>query len=183
VYIFPLIFRCWFRFMVFNATFNKILVTLVYRGNQFYWWRKPEYLEKTTWQTLSHNAVSNTGRHVFCSEWTFHHISHLRVRLQCDIALKNPFSQKQSTIYSIYIIICTVSCTKNYHTYFWHVWKYEIKIVYQCNRCVVYQTVLIQAVENFYFSVLEWFITKKDKLRHVLRPRVSFWSAPLLELR
>jgi len=28
--------------MVFNATFNNISVTNVYRGSQFYWWRKPE---------------------------------------------------------------------------------------------------------------------------------------------
>ena len=33
------------RIMVFNATFNKIQL---YRGGQFYWWRKPDYLEKTT---------------------------------------------------------------------------------------------------------------------------------------
>ena len=31
--------------MVFNATFNNIQL---YRGSQFYWWRKPEYPEKTT---------------------------------------------------------------------------------------------------------------------------------------
>jgi hypothetical protein len=31
--------------MVLNATFNNISV---YRGSQFYWWRKPEYPEKTT---------------------------------------------------------------------------------------------------------------------------------------
>jgi len=31
--------------MVFNATFNNIHL---YRGGQFYWWRNPEYLEKTT---------------------------------------------------------------------------------------------------------------------------------------
>jgi len=31
--------------MVFNATFNNISV---YRGGQFYLWRKPEYPEKTT---------------------------------------------------------------------------------------------------------------------------------------
>ena len=33
--------------MMFNATFNNITVT-VYRGGQFYWWRKAEYREKTT---------------------------------------------------------------------------------------------------------------------------------------
>ena len=31
--------------MVFNASFNNMLL---YHGGQFYWWRKLEYLEKTT---------------------------------------------------------------------------------------------------------------------------------------
>ena len=38
----------------------------LYRGVQFYWWRKPEYSEKTTashLQTLSHNVVSRTAHH------------------------------------------------------------------------------------------------------------------------
>ena len=36
------------RDMVFNAIFNNISITCVYRGGQFYWWRKLEYPEKTT---------------------------------------------------------------------------------------------------------------------------------------
>ena len=38
----------------------------LYHGVQFYWWRKPEYSEKTTAshrQTLSHNVVSRTAHH------------------------------------------------------------------------------------------------------------------------
>jgi hypothetical protein len=35
-----------FRVMVFNAAFNNISA-IVWRSNK-YWWRKPEYLEKTT---------------------------------------------------------------------------------------------------------------------------------------
>jgi len=33
----------WFRFMVFNTTFNNISI---YRGGQCYWWRRPAYREK-----------------------------------------------------------------------------------------------------------------------------------------
>ena len=49
--------------MVYNATFNNILVISRW---SFYLWRKSEYPEKTTdraashWQTLSHNVVSST---------------------------------------------------------------------------------------------------------------------------
>ena len=32
----------------FGLWFNNISVISVYRGGQFYWWRKPEYLVKTT---------------------------------------------------------------------------------------------------------------------------------------
>jgi len=36
-----------YLFIVFNATFNNISVT-IYRGSQFYWWRKLQFLEKIT---------------------------------------------------------------------------------------------------------------------------------------
>jgi len=54
--------------MVFKAIFTIFQFEL-YRGVQFYLWRKPEYPEKTTnpaashCQTLSHNIVSSTSRH------------------------------------------------------------------------------------------------------------------------
>jgi hypothetical protein len=47
--------------LVFNTTFHKFQL---YRGGQFYWWRKTECTEKTTdlpqvtYQILSHNVVS-----------------------------------------------------------------------------------------------------------------------------
>jgi hypothetical protein len=37
--------------IVVNPTYNDVVVTVVivcYRRSQFYWWRKPEYPEKTT---------------------------------------------------------------------------------------------------------------------------------------
>jgi hypothetical protein len=39
----------------------------LYRGGQFYWWRKAEKTRPASshWQTLSHNVVLSTPRH----EW------------------------------------------------------------------------------------------------------------------
>ena len=45
--------------MVFNDIFNNNCA--IYRGSQFYWWRKSEYPEKTLSQVsdkLYHNVVS-----------------------------------------------------------------------------------------------------------------------------
>jgi len=51
--------------------------------------------------------VKHTIIDTFCSKWTSYRISHIRIRLWCDIATKNPFSQNKSTI--VYI-----STTKMY---------------------------------------------------------------------
>ena len=39
---------------------------------------------------------------VFCSKWTSHCISQLRVRLRCNISLRNPFTQSKSAVVYMY---------------------------------------------------------------------------------
>jgi hypothetical protein len=51
-----------FRPVHFQDCFNNISVT-VYYGRQFYWWRKPEYLEKT----IDLSQVTDTLYHIMCT--------------------------------------------------------------------------------------------------------------------
>ena len=49
-------------------------------------------------QILNKHTIAD----MVCSKWTSHRISHLGLRLWCEIVLRNPFSQNKSTIVYIY---------------------------------------------------------------------------------
>jgi hypothetical protein len=69
-----------------------------YRGDPFYWWRKPEYPKRTTdwlwesnWDTFSHNYAASRLHLNFCdcpkSGASWHHRGHrLQLSIQVDVA-------------------------------------------------------------------------------------------------
>jgi hypothetical protein len=89
----------------------------LYRGGQFYWWGKPEYLEKTTscrshWQTWSHNVVSSTRRHELTTL--------VVIGTDCTGSCKSNYHTIMTTTAHTTLVVigtdCTGSCKSNYHT-------------------------------------------------------------------
>ena len=63
----------------------------LYRGGELYWWRKPEYPEKTTdlSQTVSHNVVSSTTAPYQPYAMNFFPVQSFKVKGSCSVFKKN----------------------------------------------------------------------------------------------
>ena len=93
--------------MVFNATFNNISL---YCGCQFYWWRKPEDLEKTT----DMSQVADKFYHImlYTSPWSKHFHDRIiylwtedwvqKTSLTMSLFIKVPVPTRRSVTYLCY---------------------------------------------------------------------------------
>jgi hypothetical protein len=115
----------------------------LYRGGQFYWWKKPEYPENTTdmyqvtdklyhimlyWVHFAKNVVWNpnlSGERTDCTSSCKSNYHTITRQFQMKFIIVNGCyvcsKVKQSLVFSNYVKIdkgtdCTGSCKSNYHT-------------------------------------------------------------------
>jgi hypothetical protein len=88
---------CHGRLMVFNTTFNNISV--IYRGGQFYWWRNPEYPEKTT------DLSQVTDKLYYITLYRVHHFMNRVLSHNFSGIGTDCFRHQPSNIYTIKLFI------------------------------------------------------------------------------
>ena len=124
----------WVRFMAFSAHFNNNSV-IIYRSGQFYWWRKREYLEKTT--DLS--PVTDKLYDILLYNWVHLTISGSTTWFSLPIIIKlsKYISKYDNVIFFCFPIYYSSPSTNNINNatklFSWSLHKFHVNWVYTWN--------------------------------------------------